>query len=111
MPAESADAPTDEYLVRTYEPSDRSGFLALYETVYDKRRSAEWVTWRYGGPYIDGVRMVVAEREGEVVGAEPFISQAIRAGDRTVPTPARRRDGSPGTPPQRPSDADDGARH
>lgn len=85
MPAERGDDPPDDYLVRPYEPSDLGEFLRLYETVFGERRSERWVEWRYGGPYTDGVRMVVVERDGELVGAEPFISLPVRAGDATVP--------------------------
>ena len=74
----------DDYVVRMYEPSDRGEYLALYETVFEQRRSEEWMQWRYSGPYTDGVRMVVAERNDEVVGAEPFISLSVRAGGTDV---------------------------
>lgn len=68
----------DDYAVRTYTPADREGYLALYETVFEQPRSPDWVRWRYGGPYTDQVRMVVAERDGELVGVEPFISLPLR---------------------------------
>lgn len=79
MAVEIPSRTQDDYVVRMYEPTDRGQYLALYETVFERRRSEEWVQWRYGGPYTDRVRMVVAERNGEVVGAEPFISLSLRA--------------------------------
>jgi len=76
------DATTsDGYVVRPYRPGDRARFLELYDDVFDASRSEEWFSWRYGGPYADRPRMFVAERNGELVGAEPFISFSMRAGD------------------------------
>ncbi|WP_101297272.1 GNAT family N-acetyltransferase [Halegenticoccus soli] len=74
----------DGYVVRQYEPADREQFLSLYEDVFEKSRTPEWFEWRYGGPYTDEVRMFVAERGGELVGAEPFISFDVRVGEVTV---------------------------
>ncbi|QCJ48400.1 GNAT family N-acetyltransferase [Haloprofundus sp. MHR1] len=74
----------DGYIVRRYEPADREKFLALYEEVFEKTRTSEWFDWRYGGPHTDDVRMFLAEKDGEIVGAEPFISFEIRGGDETV---------------------------
>jgi GNAT superfamily N-acetyltransferase len=85
MPTDSVDATTDDYRIRESEPSDMDGFLTLYETVFGERPSESWVEWRYGGPYADGVRMVVAERDGELVGAEPFISLEMGAGAQRLP--------------------------
>lgn len=82
--AERAPAASDGYVVRPYRRADREAFLELYETVFDASRSAEWFSWRYGGPYADRPRMFVAERNGELVGAEPFISFSMRAGDGTA---------------------------
>src|SRR6056297_2662577 len=76
------DATTsDAYVVRPHRPGDRARFLELYDDVFDASRSEEWFSWRYGGPYADRPRMFVAERNGELVGAEPFISFSMRAGD------------------------------
>lgn len=74
----------DGYRVRMYEPADLDQFRSLYEAVFDKQRSEQWVQWRYGGPYTDRVQMAVAERGGDLVGAEPFISLRVRADGRTV---------------------------
>jgi len=82
--SESDESPSDGYVVRPYRPADREGFLELYEAVFDESRSAEWFSWRYGGPYAERPRMFVAERNGELVGAEPFISFSMRAGDGTA---------------------------
>lgn len=84
MAKSTSSTTSDEYLVRRYDPADREAFLRLYGSVFDKQRSDEWVEWRYGGPYTDGVRMVVTERDGELVGAEPFISLSMHGGDETV---------------------------
>ena len=84
MAVRSPRRANDDYVVRTYEPADLEQYLSLYETVFERARDADWVRWRYGGPYTDRVRMVVAEREGELVGAEPFISLPLRAGGTDV---------------------------
>lgn len=86
VPARPGEATTsgDGYRIRSYEPSDRRGFLSLYEEVFGRRRTDDWVEWRYGGPYTDRVRMIVAERDGEFVGAEPFISLRMAGGGEAV---------------------------
>ena len=83
MAVESVDR-SDDYTVRLYDPADRGQYLDLYETVFERRRRPAWLQWRYGGPYTEGVRMIVAEHAGELVGAEPFISLRVRAGDGEV---------------------------
>jgi len=71
--------------VRLYESSDRDDFLSLYESVWGRHKSADWFDWRFdANPYRDGVQMVVAEREGELVGAEPLLPFRLRAGSTTI---------------------------
>lgn len=72
------------YVVRPGEPRDRAAFLKLYGDVFGKRRTPEWFEWRYGGPYRTGAQLFVAEHNGSIVGAEPFITFRIRAGDDYV---------------------------
>ena len=77
-------AATSEYEIRRYREDDRDQFLELYESVFGERRTTEWFEWRYGGPFGDGIEMFVAERDGELVAAEPFVSLPMRAGDETT---------------------------
>ncbi|WP_224449691.1 GNAT family N-acetyltransferase [Haloprofundus salilacus] len=83
-PQSKATPAEDGYVVRRYEPADRDQFLDLYEEVFEKARTPEWFNWRYGGPHTDEVRMFLAEKDGEIVGAEPFISFEICGGGETV---------------------------
>jgi len=77
---------TDRYVVRGYEPGDRERFLSLYETVWGREKSTEWFDWRFGqNPYGEGVEMVVAERDGQLVGVEPLLPFRLRAdGEETL---------------------------
>jgi hypothetical protein len=71
--------------VRSYEPADRSRFLSLYETVWGSEKGPAWFRWRFeANPFSDGVPMVVAEADGDLVGAEPLLELPLRAGDRTL---------------------------
>jgi len=71
--------------VRFYEPADRASFLSLYESVWGRPKSADWFDWRFeSNPYREGVQMVVAEHEGELVGAEPLLPFRLRAGPKTL---------------------------
>ena len=71
--------------IRFYDSSDRDGFLDLYETVWERSRGTDWFGWRFeSNPYRDGVQMVVAERDGELVGAEPLLPFRLRAGSTTI---------------------------
>ncbi|MFB6096216.1 MAG: GNAT family N-acetyltransferase [Haloferacaceae archaeon] len=71
--------------VRPYEAADRDGFLSLYHTVWGHPKGRDWFAWRFErNPYRDGVQMVVAEADGEVVGVEPLLPFRLRAGATTV---------------------------
>ncbi|KTG11666.1 hypothetical protein AUR64_00295 [Haloprofundus marisrubri] len=73
-----------EYCVRGYETSDREGLLALDRTVWDRPRGREWFDWKYvENPYVDHVPIFVAERDGEIVGARPFLVLPIRGRQET----------------------------
>lgn len=73
------------YTYRPYEAGDVSGFLDLYRTVWGHDRTAEWFRWRFEeNPYADEVPMVVAERDGELVGVEPCLTFRLSGGGTTV---------------------------
>lgn len=75
----------DEYTIRRYRPNDREGFLALYEQVWNRRKDGDWFDWRFEqNPYTDTVEMAVAERDGDIVGAEPLLPFRLAAGDDAV---------------------------
>lgn len=68
-----------ESSVRPYRPGDRASFLDLYERVWGSERSPAWFDWRFqANPFGDGVQMVVAERDGKLIGAEPLLSFRLR---------------------------------
>jgi hypothetical protein len=65
--------------IRQFEPGDRAAFLSLYETVFDRDRSAEWFRWKYeDNPFVDHVPIVVAEQDGELVGCRSLFAQEVR---------------------------------
>ncbi|MFU8866892.1 GNAT family N-acetyltransferase [Natronococcus sp.] len=73
---------SDPYDVRRYEPSDRDAFLELFEEVLGGRMGTDWFAWKYeANPYVDHVPIVVAERDGELVGARSFFPLRVGAGD------------------------------
>ncbi|SFS03067.1 Ribosomal protein S18 acetylase RimI [Halomicrobium zhouii] len=70
-----------EYTIRPYEASDFDGFLDLYAQVFDTDRDREWFDWKYGdNPYVDHVPILVAERDGDLVGARPFFALDVSVG-------------------------------
>jgi len=76
---------SSDVIIRPYVPADREPFLSLYETVWGRRKGREWFDWRFSAnPYRDGVRMVVAEKDGEMVGAEPLLPLRLRVGSRLL---------------------------
>jgi|GEM_PF-298550 len=71
--------------IRWYEPGDVEQFLTLYETVWGTQKGPAWFDWRFlENPAASGVEMVLAETDGQLVGAEPVMPYRLRAGDRTV---------------------------
>lgn len=71
-----------EYTVRPYDSADVEGVHALSELVWESDRSAEWFAYRYEtNPYMDGPPMIVAETDGYVVGARPFVPLPMRVAD------------------------------
>lgn len=73
------------YEYRVVEPGDRQGYLDLHEAVWGHERGSAWFRWRFErNPYVDEVPMVVAERDGRIVGAEPCLVFRLRVGTETV---------------------------
>jgi GNAT superfamily N-acetyltransferase len=74
----------DPYRVRQYEPGDRRGVLALYETVFgDRRGRGDWFDWKFvENPYRARVPICVAERDGRIVGARPSLPLPLSVGGR-----------------------------
>lgn len=79
-----ASESADSYTIRPYRPGDFEAYLDLFHDVWDWTPSREWFEWRYDSPYVDDVTMVVADLDGTLVGAEPFIPYRLRAGSTTV---------------------------
>lgn len=69
----------DGYTIRPFEADDRDAYLSLYATVFGARPSDAWFDWKYASnPYTDHVPIVVAERDGTLVGARSFLALALR---------------------------------
>ncbi|AQL44211.1 hypothetical protein BV210_16490 [Halorientalis sp. IM1011] len=74
-----------EYAIRPFAAGDESRFLDLYETVWGHGRTSEWFDWRFrANPAADRVRMILAERDRTLVGAEAVLPYRLRVGDETV---------------------------
>lgn len=72
----------EAYTVRPYEPEDREAFLELYEHVHGSVKTDEWFEWKYGSnPYVGELTMIVAERDGRLVGARPLFGLPMQAGE------------------------------
>jgi len=85
MAQEQSVAATGAYEVRLAERSDRERFLALYEDVWGRSRSEAWFDWRFAAaPYSAEVEMVVAERHGDLVGAEVLLPMPLSVGGERV---------------------------
>lgn len=53
--------------------------------VWGTGKSEEWFAWRFAAnPYVEEISMVVAEANGELVGAEPCLAVPLRAGDASA---------------------------
>ena len=73
------------YTYRRFTSADTAGFLDLYETVWGRTRNREWFRWRFeANPYLDDVPMVVAESDGELVGAEPCLVFRLQLGSASA---------------------------
>jgi hypothetical protein len=67
------------YDVRPFRPSDREAYLDLYGEVFGSRPTDAWFDWKYASnPYADGVPIVVAVHEGNLVGARSFLALELR---------------------------------
>lgn len=74
-----------DYTVRPYEPADSAGFLRLDRRVWNRNRGAAWFDWKYtDNPYADHIPVFVAEYDGQIVGARPFVALRLRIGEKSV---------------------------
>ncbi|WP_254279426.1 GNAT family N-acetyltransferase [Haloarcula marina] len=77
----TARAAADGYTIRWYEPGDREGFMALHDRIWPGFPD-DWFDWKFAdNPYLDEAPVVVAEYDGEIVGARPNLAFQMRAGD------------------------------
>ncbi|WP_313692253.1 GNAT family N-acetyltransferase [Halorarum halobium] len=70
--------------IRWYRADDRERYLDLHEDVLGERpRGEDWFEWKYeSNPYVDHVPIVLAEHEGELVGARSFFALPMSVGRR-----------------------------
>lgn len=72
------------YVIRPYEPGDKAAVLSLYDDVFGGGSEA-WFDWKYeDNPYLPEVPIFVAERDGVLVGARPYLAFRMHAGNRTA---------------------------
>lgn len=64
------------YTIRWCQPDDVEAFLDLYVDVFDRwQPSRAWFDWKYSAnPYTDELPIIVAENDGDLVGARPFFA-------------------------------------
>jgi GNAT superfamily N-acetyltransferase len=73
------------YTFRRYEPGDAADFLDLYATLWDEHYDREWFQWRYEeNPFLDHVPIFVAEADGSIVAARPFLGLPMVVGDTST---------------------------
>lgn len=74
------------HTIRWFQPNDVDDFLDLYADVFDAWHvDREWFAWKYvDTPYVDRVPILVAERDGELVGARPFFALPMAVGGRRL---------------------------
>lgn len=67
------------YSIRPFESGDLGQFLGLYREVFDSYLGEDWFAWKYlNNPYVESTPILVAERDGELVGARPFFGLSMR---------------------------------
>jgi len=75
------------YTIRWYRPGDRPAYLDLFAEVFpETEHGRTWFDWKYeSNPYTDHVPIVVAERDGTIVGARSFFALPVAvAGHRRL---------------------------
>lgn len=72
------------YTIRQFRPADTDDFLELNaEVLGEGAHGREWFSWKYeANPYVDHVPIVVAELEGDLVGARPFFGLSMAVAGR-----------------------------
>lgn len=62
--------PKRSYTVREFRDADRDDYLELHSRVFEPNHGVAWFKWKYeDNPYLDHVPIIVAEKDGELVGA------------------------------------------
>ena len=80
-PATTARATDDPYDIRWFRAADREGVVSLHRETFPDG-SDEWFQWKFlDNPYLPEAPIVVAEHDGEIVGARPNLAFQMRAGD------------------------------
>lgn len=70
-----------EYTIRWFRSSDVEGFLDLNRRVLDADNDRNWFDWKYAdNPYVDHVPIVIAEKDGGLVGARAFFGLELSIG-------------------------------
>lgn len=70
-----------EYSIRGFRVDDVDEFLDLHSRTFDAGQDRRWFAWKYeDNPYVDHVPILVAEADGELVGARPFFALDMSVG-------------------------------
>ena len=79
--ATTATQSGDEYDIRWFREGDKSGFMDLHRETFPDGSDA-WFDWKFlDNPYLPETPIVVAEHDGDIVGARPNLAFQMRAGD------------------------------
>lgn len=71
--------------IRAYEPADREGVRDLYDAVWTHPASDQWFDWLYvENPFVPDPPMLVADRDGWIVGIRPALDVPMRSDGRAV---------------------------
>lgn len=71
-----------QYTIRRFRDGDVDGILQLFTLISSgPTHDREWFTWKFeANPFVDHVPIVVAERDGVIVGARPFFALGMAVG-------------------------------
>lgn len=82
--ATTASTKRERYTIRWYEEGDEDAILEMHRAAFSPV-SDDWFTWLYEDvPYADDVPIIVADHDGEVVGARPYLPLPISLGETTT---------------------------
>ncbi|WP_254861875.1 GNAT family N-acetyltransferase [Halovivax gelatinilyticus] len=83
MSLDTTRAP-DAYRIRHFRERDTDPLLSLHASVFDREWGRAWFRWKFvDNPYVDHVPILVATRDGEIVGCRAFFALELRIDGET----------------------------